>query len=43
MTRKACLIFNPVAGQTDPDQDLEIIKAILASEREAYGEVRGIA
>ncbi|MFM2314909.1 MAG: hypothetical protein RLZZ04_4185 [Cyanobacteriota bacterium] len=32
MIKKACLIFNPVAGQGDPDQDLEIIKTILSSE-----------
>lgn len=34
MTRKACLIFNPVAGQSDPDQDLEKIKQLLSSEIE---------
>jgi YegS/Rv2252/BmrU family lipid kinase len=32
MSRKACLIFNPVAGQGDPDRDLEIIKTILSPE-----------
>ncbi|MBE9167660.1 YegS/Rv2252/BmrU family lipid kinase [Pleurocapsales cyanobacterium LEGE 06147] len=34
MTRKACLIFNPVAGQSDPDRDLEQIKTLLSSEIE---------
>ncbi len=29
MTRKACLIFNPVAGQGNPEQDLEIIESML--------------
>jgi YegS/Rv2252/BmrU family lipid kinase len=29
MTRSACLIFNPVAGQNNPEQDLAIIRAIL--------------
>jgi YegS/Rv2252/BmrU family lipid kinase len=29
MTRKACLIFNPVAGQGNPEQDLETIESIL--------------
>ncbi|HAZ45387.1 MAG TPA: lipid kinase [Cyanobacteria bacterium UBA11369] len=29
MTRSACLIFNPVAGQSDPEQDLAKIRAIL--------------
>jgi YegS/Rv2252/BmrU family lipid kinase len=29
MTRSACLIFNPVAGQSNPDQDLAQIRAIL--------------
>jgi YegS/Rv2252/BmrU family lipid kinase len=32
MSRSACLIFNPVAGQGDPEQDLAIIRAILESE-----------
>jgi YegS/Rv2252/BmrU family lipid kinase len=32
MTRSACLIFNPVAGQSDPDQDLAQIRKILAPE-----------
>jgi YegS/Rv2252/BmrU family lipid kinase len=32
MIRKACLIFNPAAGQSDPDQDLEIIKTLLSPE-----------
>ncbi|OKH26175.1 lipid kinase [Hydrococcus rivularis NIES-593] len=32
MTRKACLIFNPVAGQSDPNQDLETIKVLLSPE-----------
>jgi YegS/Rv2252/BmrU family lipid kinase len=29
MPKSACLIFNPVAGQGDPDQDLALIKSIL--------------
>lgn len=29
MTIKACLIFNPVAGQGDPDVDLATIKSLL--------------
>lgn len=29
---KACLIFNPVAGQTDPEQDLAAIRALLEPE-----------
>jgi YegS/Rv2252/BmrU family lipid kinase len=29
MTRSACLIFNPVAGQSNPEQDLATIKTIL--------------
>ena len=29
MTRKACLIFNPVAGQGNPEQDLETIESML--------------
>jgi YegS/Rv2252/BmrU family lipid kinase len=32
MNRSACLIFNPVAGQSDSEQDLEKIQAILAPE-----------
>ena len=32
MTRQACLIFNPVAGQSDPEQDLETIKMLLSPE-----------
>ena len=32
MNRTACLIFNPVAGQGDSDQDLTAIKACLESE-----------
>jgi YegS/Rv2252/BmrU family lipid kinase len=32
MTRKACLIFNPVAGQGNPQQDLELIKQLLLPE-----------
>jgi len=31
-TRSACLIFNPVAGQSDPEQDLAIIKKLLQPE-----------
>lgn len=30
--RQACLIFNPAAGQSDPDRDLEIIKTLLLPE-----------
>ncbi|MEP0880790.1 YegS/Rv2252/BmrU family lipid kinase [Trichocoleus sp. ST-U3] len=30
--RSACLIFNPVAGQSDPDQDLAKIRALLEPE-----------
>lgn len=32
MKRSACLIFNPVAGNGDPDQDLAEIRAILEPE-----------
>jgi YegS/Rv2252/BmrU family lipid kinase len=32
MSRSACLIFNPVAGQGDPLQDLATIRAILEPE-----------
>ncbi len=32
MTRSACLIFNPVAGQGDSEQDLATIKRILEPE-----------
>jgi YegS/Rv2252/BmrU family lipid kinase len=32
MSRSACLIFNPVAGQGDPEQDLAIIRALLEPE-----------
>jgi diacylglycerol kinase family enzyme len=32
MTRSACLIFNPVAGQGDSDADLEQIRSLLESE-----------
>ena len=32
MTRSACLIYNPVAGQNDPDRDLATIKSILEPE-----------
>ena len=32
MTRSACLIFNPVAGQGDSEKDLAIIKSILEPE-----------
>lgn len=30
--RSACLIFNPVAGQSDPEQDLETIQSLLQPE-----------
>jgi YegS/Rv2252/BmrU family lipid kinase len=29
MSSNACLIFNPIAGQSDPDQDLALIRQIL--------------
>ena len=29
MKRSACLIFNPVAGNSDPDQDLARIQELL--------------
>src|SRR6478672_1167563 len=32
MKRSACLIFNPVAGKSNPDQDLETIRALLEPE-----------
>ncbi len=32
MTNNACLIFNPVAGQGNPEQDLDLIKSILKPE-----------
>jgi YegS/Rv2252/BmrU family lipid kinase len=32
MTHKTCLIFNPVAGQGDPDQDLATIQSLLATD-----------
>ena len=32
MTRSACLIYNPVSGQNDPEQDLATIKSILEPE-----------
>jgi YegS/Rv2252/BmrU family lipid kinase len=32
MKRKACLIFNPVAGQGDPDRDLATIVSLLSEE-----------
>ena len=32
MKRSACLIFNPVAGQNNPEQDLETIRALLEPE-----------
>ena len=32
MTRSACLIYNPVAGQGDAEQDLATIKSILEPE-----------
>ena len=34
MTRTACLIFNPVAGQGDSERDLEVIKSCLEPEFE---------
>ncbi|MBW4486307.1 MAG: YegS/Rv2252/BmrU family lipid kinase [Trichocoleus desertorum ATA4-8-CV12] len=32
MIRSACLIFNPIAGQSDPEQDLAQIRALLEPE-----------
>ncbi len=32
MNRSACLIFNPVAGQGDPEQELAQIREILEPE-----------
>lgn len=32
MNRSACLIFNPVAGQGDPEQELAMIRALLEPE-----------
>ncbi|MBD0345842.1 MAG: lipid kinase, partial [Coleofasciculus sp. Co-bin14] len=32
MKRSACLIFNPVAGQSDPEQDLLQIRTLLDPE-----------
>lgn len=32
MTRSACLVFNPVAGQGDADQDLATIRSLLEPE-----------
>lgn len=32
MTHKTCLIFNPVAGQGDPDQDLATIQSLLDTD-----------
>jgi YegS/Rv2252/BmrU family lipid kinase len=34
MNRKACLIFNPIAGQGDPERDLAQIQELLSSEIE---------
>ena len=34
MSRTACLIFNPVAGQGDSERDLEVIKSCLEPELE---------
>lgn len=34
MTRSACLIFNPVAGQGNPEQDLATIQSLLEPEFE---------
>ena len=35
--RSACLIFNPVAGQGDPEQDLLTIQSLLEPEIELFG------
>jgi len=32
VSRSACLIFNPIAGQSNPEQDLEKIRSILEPE-----------
>ncbi len=32
MAHRTCLIFNPVAGQGDPDQDLALIKSLLDTD-----------
>lgn len=32
MSRTACLIFNPVAGQGDPETDLKLIRSLLEPE-----------
>lgn len=32
MIRSACLIFNPIAGQSDPEQDLAKIRSLLEPE-----------
>jgi YegS/Rv2252/BmrU family lipid kinase len=42
MKPKACLIFNPVAGQGDPDVDLETILTILSGCADAAHPVEGI-
>jgi YegS/Rv2252/BmrU family lipid kinase len=42
MKPKACLIFNPVAGQGDPDVDLETIMSILSGNADAANPVEGI-
>ncbi len=34
MIKSACLIFNPVAGQGDPEEDLETIKTLLSPQME---------
>ena len=34
MKRRACLIFNPVAGQGNPEQDLETIESLLIPDIE---------
>ncbi|AFY93777.1 YegS/Rv2252/BmrU family lipid kinase [Chamaesiphon minutus] len=42
MKLKACLIFNPVAGQGDPDVDLETILTILSGCADEANPVEGI-
>lgn len=42
MKPKACLIFNPVAGQGDPDVDLETILTILSGCADETRPVEGI-
>ncbi|WP_013324271.1 YegS/Rv2252/BmrU family lipid kinase [Gloeothece verrucosa] len=38
MTRSAYLIYNPTAGQGDPEQELQLIQSLLAPEFDLYTE-----